>query len=382
MAMFGKSRRGQSESTTESMRLWKEKNFKQTSDVFFAPEWFPQSGVQLIWPTDDTDWKYMLSEVTDCYVRIAFEISQKETLLVVTSQKQYVEKLLHERLPSRCIRNICLYECPINDTWARDSGVLSKITRKGVDILDFGFNGWGNKFKADKDNTINSKLKDAGILHGNYVNKKDFILEGGSIETDGKGRLLTTESCLLSPQRNAGLDKAGIERMLREVFNLREVLWLKHGKLEGDDTDGHIDTLARMCQNDIIAYVKCSNPQDSHYEEMALMEEELKGFSHREDEPFKLEPLPMPDAIYDKENGERLPATYANYLVINDAVLVPTYNQPSNDNVALETIGNIYKDREIIAVPSTALIRQHGSIHCSAMQFPVGVYETNKTKTI
>ena len=157
MAMFGKSRRGQSESTTESMLLWKEKNFKQTSDVFFAPEWFPQSGVQLIWPTDDTDWKYMLSEVTDCYVRIAFEISQKETLLVVTSQKQYVEKLLHERLPSRCIRNICLYECPINDTWARDSGVLSKITRKGVDILDFGFNGWGNKFKADKDNTINSK---------------------------------------------------------------------------------------------------------------------------------------------------------------------------------------------------------------------------------
>ena len=225
-------------------------------------------------------------------------------------------------------------------------------------------------------------MKDAGILHGNYVNKKDFILEGGSIETDGKGRLLTTESCLLSPQRNAGLDKAGIERMLREVFNLREVLWLKHGKLEGDDTDGHIDTLARMCPNDIIAYVKCSNPQDSHYEEMALMEEELKGFSQREEEPFKLEPLPMPDAIYDKENGERLPATYANYLVINDAVLVPTYNQPSNDNAALETIGNIYKDREIIAVPSTALIRQHGSIHCSAMQFPVGVYETNKTKTI
>ena len=115
---------------------------------------------------------------------------------------------------------------------------------------------------------------------------------------------------------------------------------------------------------------------------MALMEEELKGFSQREEEPFKLEPLPMPDAIYDKENGERLPATYANYLVINDAVLVPTYNQPSNDNVALETIGNIYKDREIIAVPSTALIRQHGSIHCSAMQFPAGVYETNKTKTI
>lgn len=353
----------------------------ETRDRFLAPEWFPQSGVQLIWPTDDTDWNYMLSEITDCYIRMVYEIAVRERLLIVTSQKERVEKILSEKLPSKLIENICVYECPINDTWARDSGVITMITPNGPEIMDFGFNGWGGKFKADNDNAINRKLKDNNILGGYYRECKDFILEGGSIETDGKGALLTTESCLLSPARNAKLNKADIELALKRIFNVQEVLWLKHGKLEGDDTDGHIDTLARMCPNNTIAYVKCTDVHDSHYEELKYMEAELKSFVMANGGPFNLVPLPLPDAIYDADNGERLPATYANYLVLNEAVLVPSYNQPVKDNSAAQAIGNIYNDREIVCVPATALIRQHGSIHCSAMQFPAGVLRTNEIKT-
>ncbi len=383
MGLFYKSRSGQSmDFTLELKPDWYNDINVETRGRFLAPEWFPQSGIQLIWPTDDTDWNYMLQEITDCYVRIAYEIAKRERLLIVTSQKDRVKKILREKLPAKLFENICLYECPINDTWARDSGVITMITPNGPEILDFGFNGWGNKFQADKDNAINRRLKENNILYGSYRECKDFILEGGSIETDGKGVLLTTESCLLSPMRNDKLNKSDIELALKRLFNLQEVLWLKHGRLEGDDTDGHIDTLARMCPNNTIAYVKCTDMHDSHYEELKLMEEDLKSFVMKNGEPYNLVPLPMPDAIYDEDCGERLPATYANYLVLNEAVLVPAYNQPIKDKSAAETIGSIYKEREIVCIPSSALTRQHGSIHCSAMQFPAGVLKTNEIKAI
>ena len=383
MGLFYKSRSGQSmDFSLELKPDWYNDINVETRGRFLAPECFPQSGIQLIWPTEETDWNYMLSEITDCYIRIAYEIATRERLLIVTSQKERVKNLLCEKLPAKLFENIYLFECPINDTWARDSGVITMITPNGPEILDFGFNGWGGKFKADKDNAINNRLKENDILKGSYRECKDFILEGGSIETDGKGFLLTTESCLLSPTRNGKLNKADIELTLKRLFNLQEVLWLKHGKLEGDDTDGHIDTLARMCPNNSIAYVKCTDVHDSHYEELKSMEEELKSFVMGNGKLFNLIPLPMPDAVYDADSGERLPATYANYLVLNEAVLVPSYNQPIKDRLAAETIGNIYKEREIVSVPSTALIRQHGSIHCSAMQFPAGVLRTNEIKAI
>ena len=383
MGLFYKSRSGHSmDFTLELKPDWYNDINVETRGRFLAPEWFPQSGIQLIWPTEETDWNYMLSEIADCYIRIVYEIAKRERLLIVTSQKERVKKLLCEKLPAKLFENIYLFECPINDTWARDSGVITMITPNGPEILDFGFNGWGGKFKADKDNAINKGLKENNILNGCYRECKDFILEGGSIETDGKGVLLTTESCLLSSTRNGKLNKADIELTLKRLFNLQEILWLKHGRLEGDDTNGHIDTLARMCPNNTIAYVKCSDLRDSHYEELKFMEEELKSFVMGNGKPFNLIPLPMPDAIYDADNGERLPATYANYLALNEAVLVPSYKQPIKDRLAAEAIGNIYKGKEIVSVPSSALIRQHGSIHCSAMQFPAGVLRTNEIKAI
>jgi agmatine/peptidylarginine deiminase len=238
-------------------------------------------------------------------------------------------------------------------------------------LLDFTFNGWGLKFASDKDNRITRRAVDAGILKGGYENRLGFVLEGGSIESNGEGTLLTTSECLLSPNRNGQMGRADIEEYLFSVFGLKQVLWLDYGYLTGDDTDGHIDTLARFCSPDTIAYVKCTLPDDEHYEALRKMEQQLKSFRMPNGVPFRLLPLPMVDAIW--ENGERLPATYANFLIMNDAVLYPTYHQAENDGKAKEVLQTAFPKREIIGIDCRALIKQHGSLHCVTMQYPVGV---------
>ena len=198
------------------------------------------------------------------------------------------------------------------------------------------------------------------------------MLEGGSIESDGCGTLLTTTECLTAPNRNEPMDKAEIEGYLVKLFNLKQVLWLDHGYLAGDDTDSHIDTLARICPNDTITYVQCLDKEDEHYEALHLMEEQLKTFRTLEGNEYLLLPLPMASPIFD-EDGERLPATYANFLVMNTAVLYPTYNQPQNDQMAKAVLQQAFPNREIVGIDCQALIKQHGSLHCITMQYPVGV---------
>lgn len=345
-----------------------------------APEWFPQSGVQLTWPHEGTDWAYMLDEVTDCYVRLAFEIAKREPLLIVAPDVEAVKKLLDEKLPQRATAQIRYFECPTNDTWARDHGFLTVVSADGAELLDFRFNGWGGKFEAALDNAINARLvasKDAPVLRGNYEDCLDFELEGGSIETDGYGTLLTTSECVLNANRGVlpqGLErtKETVENVLGERLGVDHFLWLDHGYLAGDDTDSHIDTLARLCPDDTIVYVKCTDPADEHYEALKAMEEQLTTFRTPKGEPYRLLPLPMASAIYD-EDGERLPATYANYLVVNGAVLYPTYAQSENDAKAADVIRQAFPGFEVVGVDCRALIRQHGSLHCATMQFPRGV---------
>ena len=163
-----------------------------------------------------------------------------------------------------------------------------------------------------------------------------------------------------------------MELRLAEDFGIDRVLWLDHGALAGDDTDSHIDTLARLCPHDTILYVRCDDTADEHYAELRAMEEQLQTFLTREGKPYRLLALPLPDAIYD-EDGERLPATYANYLVMNSAVLYPTYNQPEKDRAAKAIIQRAFPTHEIVGIDCTALIVQHGSLHCATMQFPKGV---------
>ena len=265
--------------------------------------------------------------------------------------------------------NVRFMPCDTNDTWARDHGPITLIDPDGRPLLfDFKFNGWGLKFAADKDNLITRRTLEAGLLQGTYVNRLNFALEGGSIESDGRGTLLTTSECLLSPNRNGQMNRAEIEAYLKEQFNLRQVLWLDHGYLAGDDTDSHVDTLARLCPDDTIAYVRCTDTADEHYEALHLMEEQLKTFRTPEGKPYRLLPLPMADAIV--EDGERLPATYANFLVMNGAVLYPTYNQPANDAQAAQVLQKAFPGREVVGIDCRALIRQHGSLHCVTMQYP------------
>ena len=245
------------------------------------------------------------------------------------------------------------------------------LDTNGPCLLDFTFNGWGLKFAADKDNLITRHLIQSGALHGEYLNRLGFVLEGGSIESDGMGTLLTTSRCLLSPNRNGQMNQAEIEEYLCSTFHLQRILWLNHGFLAGDDTDSHIDTLARFCSPDTIAYVQCTDPEDEHYDALHLMEEQLKTFRTLKDTPYRLLPLPMPNAVV--IDGERLPATYANFLIMNEAVLYPTYGQPENDARAHEVLQTAFPKHEIIGIDCQVLIRQHGSLHCVTMQYPAGV---------
>ena len=309
----------------------------------------------------------MLDEVEECFLNLAREIASRQPLLLVAPE--FPAAL--EDFPYR--DRICFVECPTNDTWARDHGFITLIERHSdPQLLDFCFNGWGMKFAADKDNLINSHLAKAGVLNGDYINCRNFVLEDGSIESDGEGTLLTTSTCLLSPNRNDTMSRADIEQYLTERFNLRQVLWLDYGYLAGDDTDSHIDTLARLCPGHTIVYVKCNDKQDEHYGTLQSMENQLKTFRTPDGDPYRLLPLPMADPIYD-EDGARLPATYANFLIMNTAVLYPTYDQPENDARAAEVLAEAFPGREIVGVDCRALIRQHGSLHCVTMQYPESV---------
>lgn len=351
------------------VRFGKNMTFQvETRSPHLPAEWALQSGVQLTWPHAGTDWAYMLDEVQQCFVAIATEIAKRELLLIVTPEPECVKEQISGKVN---MENVRFLECETNDTWARDHGAVTMLDTEGASLLDFTFNGWGLKFAADKDNRITRRAVEAEILKGCYVNRLDFVLEGGSIESDGMGTLLTTSECLLSPNRNGQLNKVEIEEYLRSVFHLERVLWLDYGYLAGDDTDSHVDTLARLCSPDTIAYVQCRDTNDEHYEQLHRMEEQLKTFRTLGGEPYRLLALPMADKI--EVNGERLPATYANFLIMNDAVLYPTYNQPENDMCAREVLQEAFPEREIIGIDCRALIKQHGSLHCVTMQYPIGV---------
>ena len=363
-------------------------NFHQTIDVepqeprplrILPAEWAPQSAILISWPHAETDWADILDEVTECYVRMAYAIAAHQPLIVLVVEGLDVSSLLEKRLPQAVFSNITFVVVPkTNDTWVRDYGFLTIQSTGGAELMDFRFNGWGGKFKAEHDNAANRLLFETQLLRGHYVDALDFELEGGGIESDGCGTLLTTAECLLNPNRRRQgdavptPDKAQVEALLKERLGVERILWLHHSYLAGDDTDSHIDTLARLCPNDTIIYVQCTDTADEHYEALAAMERELQAFRTLEGKPYRLIPVLLPDACYDEE--ERLPATYANFLIMNKVVLVPTYAQPEKDALALKNIQKAFPEREIIGVDCRALIRQHGSLHCATMQFPREVF--------
>lgn len=341
-------------------------------------EWYPQSGIWLTWPHEETDWAPMLKEITETYVRMAYEIARREPLLIVHPRAEEVRNLLCTRLPQNVVESICFFSAPTNDTWTRDHGVLSVLSTAGWELTDCCFNGWGGKFPAQHDNALTHKLHEAGIIKGAYVDALDFVLEGGSIESNGTGTILTTEQCLCTPTRGKGRTRQYIESKFEELFGTEHVLWLTHGHLAGDDTDGHIDTLARFCPGNVIAYVKCNDKTDEHYADLQLMEQELHELRDADNKQYTLVPLPMAPACFDEE-GQRLPATYANFLILPRAILLPTYDDEARDQQARRTLAQLFPKYDIVGIDARTLIQQHGSIHCAAMQLPRSILQPSET---
>ena len=361
-------------------------------------EWEHQSCVQLTWPHKDTDWAPILPEITAVYEEMAREISKREGLLIVAPKA--LQSILSPQISNLKPQTSNLLPFTSNDTWARDHGFITVVEGSALHLLDFSFNGWGEKFPAELDNQINRRLYDQGLVKGTYEDHLDFVLEGGSIESDGKGTIFTTSCCLMAPHRNQPLTQQQIEDRLKAYLGAERVVWINHGSLIGDDTDGHIDTLVRICPNDTLLYIG----GDDDHPDLAAMEEELRELRTLDGKPYRLLKLPMPRPVYSSqfivhssqlndaqpnyessqlndaqpnyelctmnyELTDRLPATYANYLVINGAVLVPTYAQPDLDAEAMRIIGQAFPDREIVGIDCRAVIRQHGSLHCCTMQY-------------
>lgn len=339
--------------------------------IKFLPEWTECDSILVAIPGSHTDWADILPEALAQYNRLlrAFTSADYHVVAICADRQEAAaafEGVREDRLN--------VIEVPYNDTWTRDYGPLTVIRHERLRALDFGFNGWGLKFASDKDNLVNLNLsKKYVIMPETYRNERDFELEGGSVDTDGKGTVLTTSRCLCSPNRNGGKSKEEITKILDERLGAEHVLWLDYGFLEGDDTDSHVDTLARMAPHDTILFTGCRNVDDPHFEELLKMRAQLTLFRTPAGDPYNLVELPLPDPIYDPE-GNRLPATYANYLVFNRHIFMPTYGQPQNDLLACQTVRIAFPAHEVVGVDCTTLIRQHGSLHCATMQIPEGAF--------
>ncbi len=340
----------------------------QTNTPRFPAEWEPQDAILLAWPHEQTDWQPFLDQVTNVYIELVRQISRFEKVVIIAPELETVRRTLNQAGVD--FSRLILQEIDTNDTWTRDFGPLTVYSHHQPLLLDYIFNGWGMKFPAVKDNQATGQLFATGIFRNTVKSAVDLVLEGGSIETDGCGTMLTTSECLLNPNRNPHMNKQSLEANFSRQLGIDHFLWLDHGWLAGDDTDSHIDTLARLCPNDTIMYVRCDDTEDDHYSALKLMEQQLQRFRTKQGKPFQLIPLPWPRPCYDGD--DRLPATYANFLTINQAVLVPTYNDPA-DILAMQAIGKVFPDREIIGIDCRPLIKQHGSLHCITMQLPQGV---------
>jgi agmatine deiminase len=327
---------------------------------YFPAEFEPQSFVQLIFPHPQSDWVAYLEEARACFVNIATAIARYQPCLIICDDVEFVKRYFANH------DNLVFIPYQTNDTWARDCSALSVIDEDEDEalLLDFTFTGWGGKFDASHDNAMSSSI---AHVYSAPMKKINLILEGGGVESNGIGSLLTTAECLLNPNRNPHLTKSQTEEILKKEFGVEQILWLNHGYLAGDDTDSHIDTLARFIDTDTIMYVKCDDQNDEHYDALKKMEEELRALRDSEGEPFNLISLPMTNPTFYEH--ERLPATYANFLIINDAVLLPVYNDP-HDAEAIAICEKAFRGRDILPIDCSVLIRQHGSLHCVTMQFP------------
>jgi agmatine/peptidylarginine deiminase len=335
----------------------------------FPAEWEPQSAILIAWPHAATDWADRLEAVESTYVALVAAITRFQQVVVCVPDTGIESRARALLATSTTDLTLVRFEhLPYDDTWLRDSGPITLRDGAGFRLLDFHFTAWGGKFEAGFDDRIVETLDDRGLFQHSRRERIDFALEGGGVETDGQGTLLSTWRCL--NERHPGLDRDQVTHSLQGWLHQHRVLWLDHGYLEGDDTDAHIDTLARFAAADAIVYQGCQDPTDFHFEELRAMAAELATFRRDDGNPYRLFELPWPRPILD--GGRRLAASYANFLIVNSAVLMPAYGDPA-DAAAAGVLADAFPGREIVPVPCRSLIWQNGSLHCLTMQLPEGL---------
>ena len=331
-------------------------------------EWEPQSGVMLTWPHPGTDWADRLDQVLPVFAGIGSAVSQRESLLSVCRSVEFAAMVRERLLAAGAVPGRLLFAlADSDDSWARDHGPLTTLGSGGPVLNDFRFNGWGGKFAASRDDAISAALAAGGSFPRSALVSRAMVLEGGAIETDGAGTLLATRSSVVTATRNPGLDTAAVEARLGEFLGLDHFLWLDHGDISGDDTDGHVDTLARFADPQTILYATAPAGDPDH-PRLAAMAAQLESLRTREGRPYRLIPLPFP-GVHRDADCRRLPATYANFLVINGAVLLPVYGVAA-DAEAIRLVGDAFPGREVVAIDCRPIIEQNGSLHCLTMQFP------------
>jgi agmatine/peptidylarginine deiminase len=338
-------------------------------NVRFPAEWEPQAAILIAWPNADTDWAERLAEVEETYIALVAAIVRFQRVVICVADDD-VETYAEMRLRSNRIDmdRVRFVTVPYDDTWLRDSGPITLRDGDHFQLLDFRFTGWGGKFDATDDDQLIQRLRTNGLFGEAARTEIGFALEGGAIETDGEGTLLTTWQCL--HERHPEASREELTAKLAGWLRQDRVLWLDHGALEGDDTDAHIDTLARFAARDAIVFQACDDPTDSHYADLQAMAGEIAALRTQDGQPYRLFPLPWAQPILDGER--RLAASYANFLIVNGAVLMPAYGDGADD-AAAAVLAEAFPDREIVQVPCRPLIWQNGSLHCITMQLPEGL---------
>jgi agmatine/peptidylarginine deiminase len=337
--------------------------------LHFPAEWEPQSAVLIAWPHAGTDWAERLAEVEDTYIALVAAITRFENMVICVPDDD-VETYAEARLRSNRVdmQRVRFAAVPYDDTWLRDSGPITLRDGNAFRLLDFRFTGWGGKFEAGDDDRLVERLDAQSLFRDASRTPIDFALEGGAIDTDGAGTLLTTWQCL--HERHPQASREELSEKLAGWLQQDRVLWLDHGYLEGDDTDAHVDTLARFAPNNAIVFQACDDASDSHFAELKAMGEEIAALRTQDGRPYKLFPLPWAQPIVDE--GRRLAASYANFLVVNGAVLMPAYGDEA-DNAAAVVMAKAFPGHEIVQIPCRPLIWQNGSLHCITMQLPEGL---------
>jgi len=330
-------------------------------------EWEPQEAVWLSWPHRHATWPGAFRPIPEKFAEIAAQISRREKVRINLARplRRQAQVLLNRAGADPA--NVELYDHPTDDAWCRDHGPIFVVNdRTGeVALTDWKFNAWGRKYpRYAQDNRIPARI---GRALGLRRFAQPMVLEGGSIDVNGEGLLLTTEACLLNPNRNPRLGRAQIEQHLRDALGVQTILWLGEGIL-GDDTDGHVDDLARFFSEDGIVTAVERNRRDRNHRALAGNRERLRSLRTPSGGRFRIVELPMPAAC--EYRGERLPASYANFLVINGAVLVPAFRQPRRDREAAEVLGSCFPGREVVPIDCLELVRGLGTLHCISQQQP------------